>query len=505
MRAHVRAGMTAAILAALFAMPARGLGERWRYGGSGADELREIAGVPGGYFAVGTTASTDGDLSSRTRQTQAGWAMYIREDGAPMWSFCSGRSGMTAMRAPVAVDGGFSFVLADDAGQRGEWIVLDERGRMVSRTAFDAADILPGMRIEAMTPVNAPDGLRLVLMLADEGGAVTPVMVSGDGSASAGEKIDGAQNGRLAANGRGECAWATARGGRLNIVRLTGGAGVQSAGDGMGIAQVCDALMQEDGSVTAAVGTTDGGALVRMNAAGGVIFAYHMEEMPAHICQTETGFAAYAGDGSAVFLDEDGGLLGEADGLPRNALDVVGVPGGAALLLHEGARSAQEAVLLTVEPQAVAADATPEPQGEPAHETARREAGDGIVSGSVKCESVPGGVRVTCMDEAGRRVFETRIPIHTAADALVWQCALPMDDGGLALGGCYVYGTGEGARCTGAVALLDGAGVLRRIDEIPEIGCVLGIAAGGVGRLVLDAATDGRVGAQADTQMDFML
>ena len=509
MKARMRARL-AAVMAALFAMPACGLGEGRRYGGSRADELREIVGAPGGWLAVGTTASSDGDLAMRTRETRTGWAVFIGEDGTPLWSVCTGRESMAHMRAPVVLDGGgFSFVLTDEDGQRGQWLVLDGHGEIVSRVDVAGPDALTGdgvrRTIAAMTPVQTEDGLRLLTVLADDAGALSLVMMDEKGSVTAHEQLMGAADGMLAANAHGEYAWISAKDGQIEIHRMTGdGQFVMAQGISLGdaVERVSDVLMQDDGSVTIAVKKEIGGAVVRASTSGDVLFVYGMQRTPEHICQTRTGFAVYVG-GSVIFLDEDGALIQTQTGLPEGALDIVGMADGAALLLREGKASEHEAMLYAVTQSTFAAMGTPEPERpKPAAAPNTEMDAEGA---HIHCEDVPGGVCVTYVNAAGERVFETKIPIHTAADVLVWRCALPLEDGGVALGGCYVYGTGDEAHSTGAVALLDGRGVLRRIEELTEIGCVLKIEAGDGAALWLEIAKQKFKDAPADGQMTFGL
>ena len=57
------------------------------YGGSGRDSLREIVSVGDGILAAGSTTSSDGDLSIRTREGKTGWLLRLGADGSVLWNF----------------------------------------------------------------------------------------------------------------------------------------------------------------------------------------------------------------------------------------------------------------------------------------------------------------------------------------------------------------------------------------------------------------------------------
>lgn len=78
----------AAALLILAVLPAWAQGSA-AYGGSGQEALHEAIRTADGLFAVGETASTDGDLAGRTRSGEAGWALRLDEAGHVLWSFSS--------------------------------------------------------------------------------------------------------------------------------------------------------------------------------------------------------------------------------------------------------------------------------------------------------------------------------------------------------------------------------------------------------------------------------
>lgn len=104
------------------------------YGGSGRDSLREIVSVGDGILAAGSTTSSDGDLSIRTREGKTGWLLRLGADGSVLWNFCSSRDGKAEICSPFVHDNGcVSCVLTGERGQ--EWIELNERGRAEKRVA----------------------------------------------------------------------------------------------------------------------------------------------------------------------------------------------------------------------------------------------------------------------------------------------------------------------------------------------------------------------------------
>ena len=91
------------------------------YGGSGRDSLREIVSVGDGILAAGSTTSSDGDLSIRTREGKTGWLIRLGADGSVLWNFCSSRDGKAEICSPFVHDNGcVSCVLTGERGQ--EWI-----------------------------------------------------------------------------------------------------------------------------------------------------------------------------------------------------------------------------------------------------------------------------------------------------------------------------------------------------------------------------------------------
>ena len=459
------------------------------FGGSGEDALYEVVACGDGLFAVGTTASSDYDLSMRTRRGETGWALRLQVDGGVRFSFCTGRAGMTRMTAPAAFEDGLcSLVLSDEAAQRGEWIVLDERGRSVSRVAVDGAAALcpQGARIVQMLPVDAPACVQLAALVrhADEE-TTCCVRLSQDGSVTPGEPFADGGSGAMCAGRDGLLAYAAVRDGMLSIVCIDahGTPEERFCGDpARGVQAVHDAQMGGDGSVAVCGETTDGGGfLLRMSREGEQLFLLETGAPLTRLTATDTGYAALE-DGRILFTDEDGAGVAWA-AAPEGALDLTADEGGAAVLSHLQARGRRQAVFTHVAQPALELLETQEEEAPPS----TIAAGDGVLLCSAEDAL---GVRVRHVAADGREVFSVRTPIHTAADALQWLCAAKLGDGSILLGGQYLYGTGGDAHRQGVTALLSGDGVLRRMETLEGASAVRAIEITPDGEILLHTVKD---------------
>lgn len=487
------------------------------YGGRGEDVLLEMTEAASGLFAVGTTTSTDGDLTLRTRSGRTGWAILIAEDGKRVWSYCSAHNGLARMICPAALHGGgYSLVLADEEGQRGEWILLDEDGRADSRVDIPGADMLcpdaQAHHVEQILLLDGEDTMLAVILSHAGAGTLTLAYVNRAGEVQGRIGFTGDAQGRAVMDAGGRVAWIGAEDGLLAITRFEEGLPLRETLENISLLAVTDALMQEDGSVTiCAEGMRDGesrGLVLRVSRAGEVLFLRELEQPAQQLCQTETGFAVYAAgdeDGCVIFLDEDGGLLDICVDLPADALDLAAVPGGAAVLAHTGETSRKQAGVFAVFPHLetlAALEETPYEEMQAAQPTAQpQRQGEErlrVSQGYLLCANEVGGVLVTHMDGSGQVRWRTRIPIHTAADALEWLCAVQMEDGSVLLGGRYLTGSDDDARQEGVLALLDSDGVLRRIHALEGTGCVRSMEMQSDGCVALHIATGETVSAQAD-------
>ncbi|MGN0772515.1 MAG: hypothetical protein ACI4MP_01820 [Candidatus Ventricola sp.] len=490
-------GRAAALMAALLLLGAQACaleadGAPAAFGGSGEDALYEAVACGDGLLAVGTTASSDYDLSMRTRSGETGWALRLNADGSVRFSFCTGRAGMTRMTAPAAFeDGSCSLVLVDGTAQRGEWIVLDERGRSVSRVAIDGAAALcpQGERIVQMLPVDGPEGVQLAALVAHaDGETMCCARLAQDGSAAAGKPFAVSGPGVACAGREGLLAYAAVQDGGLSLAFVNGqGTAQQGFGEGLTpgvrVQAVHDAQMGGDGSVAVCGETADGGGfLLRASREGERLFLLETGAPLTRLTATDTGYAALE-DGRILFTDEDGSGVAWA-AAPENTLDLAPSPGGAAALSHLDTRGRRQAAFAHVaqpelEPQQRAHGAYP----------GALTAGDGVLLCSAEDAL---GVRVRHMSADGEEIFSVRTPIHTAADALEWRCAAKLDDGSILLGGRYLYGTGEDARQQGVTALLGGDGVLRRMETLEDAAAVCAIELTPDGEILLHtSAQDG--------------
>lgn len=456
------------------------------FGGSGEDALYEVVACEDGLFAVGTTASSDYDLSMRTRSGETGWALRL-DGGGARFSFCTARSGMTRMTAPAAFeDGSCSLVLTDGTAQRGEWIVLDARGRSVSRVAIEGAAALcpQGTKIVRMLPVDTPQGVQLAVLVGHaDGETMCCAHVAQNGNVTTGEVFTADEPGAMCAGRDGLLAYAAARDGRLRIVCADGSGRAEERYDGepargVRVRAAHDAQMGGDGSVAVCGETADGGGfLLRASREGERLFLLETDAPLTRLTSTETGYAALE-DGRVLFADEDGAGVAWA-AAPEGALDLTSAPGGAAVLSHLQARGRRQAVFTHVAQPALG---QPETRQEDAALSGTIAAGDGVLLCSAEDAL---GVRVRHVAADGRELFSVRTPIHTAADALEWLCAAKLDDGSILLGGQYLYGTGEDADRQGVTALLGGDGVLRRMETLEGAAAVRAIEVTQGGEILL--------------------
>ena len=485
-------GRAAALMAALLLLGARACALEAddapaAFGGSGEDALYEAVACGDGLFAVGTTASSDYDLSMRTRSGETGWALRMNADGSVRFCFCTARAGMTRMTAPAAFeDGSCSLVLVDGTAQRGEWIVLDERGGSVSRVAIDGAEALcpQGERIVQMLPADGPEGVQLAALVAHaDGGTMCCARLAQDGSVTPGEPFAVNGGGAVCAGRDGLLAYAAEQNGRLRIICANENGTIEErfGGEparGVRVQAVHDAQMGGDGSVAVCGETADGGGfLLRASREGERLFLLETDAPLTRLTATETGYAALE-DGRILFADEDGAGVAWA-AAPEDALDLAPSPGGAAVLSHLQARGRRQAVFTRIAQPALE---QPETREEDAAPSGTIAAGDGVLLCSAEDAL---GVRVRHVAADGRELFSVRTPIHTAADALEWLCAAKLDDGSILLGGQYLYGTDGDADRQGVTALLGGDGVLRRMETLEGAAAVCAIEVTQDGEILL--------------------
>lgn len=508
-------GWIAAVLLLVLLLGADARAQSRAYGGRGEDMLLAMTEADGGLFAVGTTASSDGDLSVRTRTGDAGWALLLDEDGERRWSYASAHTGLARMIEPAALtDGRYSLVLTDETAQRAEWLLLDGAGKALSRTAVSPEQIEDGAGYtvsQYLLTAQQPPELAMILQRGQDMRAVT---MDESGAVLRAHAFSAGGQGLAVSDTLGGLAWAGAAQGQLEILWLDGAEHRSRLTlEGAQVTSIADALMQADGSVICCGGADASGAakgfLARVSREGELLFGHVLELAQRHICQTETGFAAYGSDGETaevVFVDEDGGVLDAVTDVPADALDMAGTTVGAALLTHAQGRRQPQAVITAVVPEIRREEQETrqeEAQDAPAEKTA---ASLPVTQGYLVCGESDGfGVQVTCMNAGGEARWSTRIPIHTAADALQWLCAAQTEDGGILLGGRYLTGSGEETVQEGVIALLSGDGVLRRIETIDGAGAVCAMEIGQDGGVTLHAATGAAPALEPDAEIVYGL
>ncbi len=466
------------------------------YGGSGEDILREVVSCGDGLFAAGTTASDDEDLDMRTRSGETGWAMRLNSDGTVRFHFCSGRAGMTRMTAPAALaDGIYSLVLTDEAGQRGDWILINDRGELLNRCAIPplAALCSQAASLRQMLPMQMEAGAVLALLMEHPDGQLCVSCLHEDGSLQQGEPFTGSAQG-MAAAGRGVIAHASIQDGGIVITFVLPD---EAAHDRVqvqavsGAAAIGDMLLGEDESVVLGGAVDEGGYLLRVSRAGEMLFLLQTQAAVTHLTETETGFAALAG-AEILFTDEDG-MNTAVTAAPENVLALAPSLGGVAALSHLTARGRRQAVFTHI--------AQPDLQAEKreAADAQNVPAGLAVGDGYLLCSASDlSGVLVTHVAADGTPLFATRTPIHTAADSLQWCCAAMMDDGSILLGGRYLTGEGDAQRQQAVCALLSSGGVLRQMETIEGAGAVCAMEETTDGKILLHTAGEGEPSLEAD-------
>jgi len=117
----------------------------YTYGGSGHDILYDAAvSADGRIVLTGTTDSSDGTLSSRTKTGRSGWALCIDTQGNVLWNFCTRKGSYDTLRYPVFLDDG-SVVMLLDTSHSGlyetEWILLYRDGNQLDRKILDSRGV----------------------------------------------------------------------------------------------------------------------------------------------------------------------------------------------------------------------------------------------------------------------------------------------------------------------------------------------------------------------------
>ena len=521
---HLRGWLTLALLLLPLTLPFRALAGQpgWEraYGGRGEDELTEIIPVGDGLLAVGRTFSSDGDLSSRTRAGETGWALRLDAEGGVLWSLSTAHAGRARMSAPYAhADGSLSAVLS--AEERGsEWLRISAQGRVTARVE---------LRERETGCTHDGDAALAMLGAADVGGAPAMILcaIHADGSRcfSLMDESGAVRQGvATLEDAPGGALWRTGPGGR--VVRAgvrEGGADIALVTAGSedaarmlhvpvsgGLNALLDALVCEDGSVIVSGRVSGGSVLLRVSAEGETIFAIHPDGAAERLALTRSGFAA-ATPRAVLFFDEEGAPLGEmpltAEPAQEPVLSLCAFGGGAATLRHiEGsklrqavvfacggydqpaqgdadgalyaradsrllvARAAGGGVLLLVQDgdgqvSALTVDADGR-AGESAYDPQWMQGPRAFAFGDLGWEAIPGGALVTRTGADGGVLWQTRVPIRTAADRIELRFAMELAGGDILLGGCYATGEGSVGR-ESVLFCLGKEGALRAFYTLP--------------------------------------
>ena len=521
-------------LALSLACAARAEGWERAYGGRGEDRLTELAPAPGGLLAVGTSFSSDGDLSARTRSGETGWALRVDAEGNVLFSVSSAHAGRTRMEHPFAhADGSFSCVLSGD-GAGAEWLRLNARGRVTARVELPEADAVcahgQGDGALAAYPCDLNGAAALALCVSHADGSFCFPAMDEAGQISPGGRVLAGEDPLVRVGAGGDIALVWAQDGAAHVASAEAGGQAPWAffAGAQGATAVLSALVGEDGSVIVSASTETGGLLARMSAAGETLFCVQTQAAAGHLALTDTGFAASAGD-EWLFFDEEGALLGAQEKEERRGeeLAIAGLGAGVAVLsyLPDGAQAKQAQIAFTLRHTQVAEDALggalytradsrllaaqAVPEGalllvkdgdgqtirllvdgaglarEDARQ-ARRQDGGVLADGELRWEIDEGGALVTRYGSDGAARWQTHTPIYTAADRLEWRCAAQSAQG-LLLGGRYVTGAGREEAHQAVVAWLGLDGVLRRIATLEGAGDICSMLESG-GEIYLLAA-----------------
>lgn len=133
------------LLFCMLAVSAHAEKRSYTYGGSGHDILYEAAvSADGRVVLTGTTDSSDGTLSTRTKTGRSGWALCIDTHGNVLWNFCTRRGSYDTLRHPVFLEDGSVAVLLNTSHSglyEVEWILLDKDGRQLDRKILDSRSV----------------------------------------------------------------------------------------------------------------------------------------------------------------------------------------------------------------------------------------------------------------------------------------------------------------------------------------------------------------------------
>ncbi|MBP3655174.1 MAG: hypothetical protein J6K32_00585 [Clostridia bacterium] len=523
--------LLAALILILSAQTAQAQGWAHSYGGRGEDRLYTLIAAEDGLLGAGYAYSTDGDLSSRRRTGKTGWLLRLDAQGEVLWSYTSTHVGRDTFKSPFVHGDGMISAVLDGEGKGSEWVLLSAEGRAVSRMEIpeaaalcghDAgADVWPGV------PMDVGGGRRLAVLCCHADGSLCCAAMDEQGTVSRGALLDYAAGDLLASDGRGRLLQVSRTEDGLRVRWITPGSAdapqeCRVAVGGGRIDVLLDVLAYDDGSVIVSAQLEAAGNIIaRVSESGELLFSTDAYDNIYPITATQSGFAG-ANTSKLCFYDEDGALIGEAqkpsEGDGHIFVDDMARFGGGAALLQTadmGSRRVRITALDSYEPardetydaaiymQTMASVQAAQTAGEEIVMTCRydgravrtavdaggnvRELADGaflsdgycVADGVLLFEETAGGALVTLMGGDGTLRWQTKTPIHTAADRLQWRCGARLENGGYLIGGCYLSDSAEGTRQQGVAAYLSAEGVLQEILMPKDLTCICAILPGG--------------------------
>ena len=371
----------------------------------------------------------------------------------------------------------------------------------------------------------------MLALLADHGdGTFCCSSMDEYGMVSPGTPFEGVKDALFCGSTQGSMVIAGAEAGQLHLRFVIPGSREAAAAISVSLPEaraldVADMIPAGDGSMILGGRTDEGGYVVRIGEDGELRFDQRTDTGVQELAAAADGFAAFLGD-RVLYMDQDGGLLGESLFPGTGAAELVGLEDGAALIantagndvlvyasaMQRNDRKPEEALRFAeAGSRLLAADWRGEDvllllgqedgqrrqvRVNPAGSTYEMEPTlfeaeentfvlpDGVLS----WQPMPGGTQVSCRDAQGSLRWQTGLHIQTAADALEWFCAVPAEDGGVLLGGRCLTHMPEGDKQEGVLAHLSADGILMFLSALDNAGCVSAICPSGEHLLLLEAS-----------------
>ncbi len=516
----MRKGFLAALILLTLTMAGAKADGTYTYGGSGMDVITEIIPIEGGALAVGRTNSNDGTFQTRSRKGMAGWVLCLNETGDIRWTHCTAHAGRVEFHSPYEHQNGMLSCILGDGRTGEEWIWYDKDGNRGSGQTKARIDI--GKEGVKALPLDWNGEPALALLHGDWNGRLSCGLMDAHGRITNGEQFEEAEGLEPFADSLGRIVFARQEDGQifLRFVTPGGAASDEIIVSGCPDGKLEDAAPRPDGTLLLAGETQDGGYIACVNGQGETVFAVHTEFPIECVSASHTGFSALSNKdgvyGNVLYEFDEGGKLKcsldkSFDIRNRQMADTAsgalviersefGEGLGGVSIKYLDDESQYSKFLFKRKGELLSA----QPDGDRLKLFVRAEDGEEVglelsADGVKRLDAVysaeqlyPG---VTWQETAhgtkisrrvGEHIEETNVPIHTAADQLEWLCALPLEDGGLLLGGRYLSENQDGMTYQQAVlAQLDENGILCSLETLDHAGCVSGIAQAGEKTLLL--------------------